>query len=180
MEVKMTRRVLVFLILISSLKASSTLHKVSNPRKTIDSFKSNQNSPIVYMGHGSKLRDVIRIGTIMSEPDKYVNKVITVQGKISDLCLKAGCWMSLVDLQGNKIVAKGNHSDIVFPEKSIDGKGRVTGKFKKHVLSLEQTIKFEAHMAKDRGEEFDPNSITEPKTLYRIHTTGAVIYLSSK
>ena len=173
----MTRRVLLFVILISSSQASSSLHKISNPRKTINSFKSNQNNPIIYIGKGSKLRDVVSISKIISEPDKYVNKVITVQGKIADVCRKAGCWMSLEDLRGNRIVAKGNHSNITFPVKSLNATGRVTGKFKKHILSLDQTIKFEAHMAKDRGEKFDSRSITKPKILYRIHVTGSVIYL---
>ena len=35
-------------------------------------------------------------------------------------------------------------------------------------------------MAKDKGEKFDISSVKNPKTLYRIHTTGAVIFLAKK
>ena len=111
---------------------------------------------------------------------KYLDQNITVQGKVLDLCRKAGCWISIIDTQGNKITAKGNHSNIVFPINAIGGRARITGKFKKHVLSLEQTIKYEAHMAKDRGEKFDESSIKNPKNLYRIHTAGAVIFLAKQ
>mgnify|MGYP001194687936 CR=1 FL=1 len=122
---------------------------------------------------------------------KIVINLASIQGRISIGALLlsgiavnafcgAGCWISIIDTQGNKITAKGNHSDIVFPVNAIGGKARITGKFKEHVLSLEQTIKYEAHMAKDRGEKFDVSSVKNPKTLYRIHATGAVIFLAKK
>ena len=176
MLIKMT----LFCLVNCSLIASSTFTEVSDARRTIDSFKSNKNNLIKFMGSGSKLRDVVSIDEIVKTPDKYLDKNITVQGKVLDLCRKAGCWISIIDTQGNKITAKGNHSTIVFPVNGIGGKARITGKFKKHVLSLEQTIKYEAHMAKDRGEKFDESSVKNPKTLFRIHATGAVIFLAKK
>ena len=176
MLIKMT----LFCLVNCSLIASSTFNEISNARRTIDSYKSNKNNLIKFMGSGSKLRDVVSINEVVKTPDKYLDKNITIQGKVLDLCRKAGCWISIIDTQGNKITAKGNHSDIVFPVNAIGGKARITGKFKKHVLTLEQTIKYEAHMAKDRGEKFDVSSVKNPKTLYRIHATGAVIFLAKK
>ena len=176
MLIKMT----LFFFVNYSLIASSTLNQISDARRTIDSYQSNKNNLIKFMGSGSKLRDVISIDEIVKTPDKYLDQNITVQGKVLDLCRKAGCWISIIDAQGNKITAKGNHSDMVFPVNAIGSKARITGKFKKHVLSLEQTIKYEAHMAKDRGEKFDESSVKNPKTLYRIHTTGAVIFFAKK
>ena len=102
MLIKMT----LFFFVNYSLIASSTFTQVSDPRRTIDSFKSNKNNLIKFMGSGSKLRDVVSIDEIVKTPDKYLDKNITIQGKVLDLCRKAGCWISIMDSQGNRQIQK--------------------------------------------------------------------------
>ena len=84
----------LFFFVNYSLIASSTFNEITNARRTIDSYKSNKNNLIKFMGSGSKLRDVVCINEVVKTPDKYLDKNITVQGKVLDLCRKAGCWIS--------------------------------------------------------------------------------------
>lgn len=84
---------LIFSLCFQLVFASGSLHEVKNPRKTINSFASNKNSSILFLGEGAKLRDVTAISTILANPEEFVGKTVTIEGNILDVCPKAGCWM---------------------------------------------------------------------------------------
>ena len=64
---------------------------------------------------------------------------------------------------------------IVFPLSAKGQEAEVEGIVQKMVLDLEQTRSYKAHRAEEKGEAFDPKSVTEGMTLVRLGGTGAVL-----
>jgi hypothetical protein len=64
---------------------------------------------------------------------------------------------------------------IVFP---LEVKGRrveAEGRFVKHELDREAAARWQKHLADERGEPFDPASVTGPMAYYEIEGAGAVV-----
>jgi len=120
--------------------------------------------------------DTTRVSALMATPDKYVGQTVRVEGLITGVCEKRGCWMSLAsDEEFQELRIKVDDGVIVFP---IEAKGKraiAEGEFTKIEMTMEQTLAYEKHHAEEHNEEFDPNTVTEPRTYYQIKATGAVI-----
>lgn len=127
-------------------------------------------------GKGVTGPDTVKLSELMAHPDKYVDKVVRVEGIVLDVCPKRGCWMELSgDVEFTTVRIKVEDGVIVFP---MDAKGRhavAEGKFTVRRLSLEETVKYKEHIAEEKGEKFDPASVKEPMTVYTVKGTGAVI-----
>ena len=121
--------------------------------------------------------DTVEIGELLDNPDKYMGKTVRVEGIVTDVCDKRGCWI-LLGSKGEdpkEIRIKVDDGVIVFP---VDAKGKTAiaeGVFGKVEMTLEQTVAYGKHHAEEHGEEFDPASVTEPLVYYQIKGTGAVI-----
>lgn len=121
-------------------------------------------------------KETIKISTLMANPEKHVGRTVKVEGLITAVCEKRGCWMSLAsDEEFQELRIKVDDGVIVFP---LEAKGRhavAEGEFTKIEMTMEQTIAYKKHHAEEHGEEFDPGTVTEPLTYYQIKATGAVI-----
>ena len=96
---------------------------------------------------------------------------------VTAVCEKRGCWMSLAsDQEGQELRIKVDDGVIVFPLEARGRRAVAEGVFTKHELTLEQTVAFARHEAEEKGETFDPDSVTEARTFYQIKATGAVVY----
>jgi hypothetical protein len=122
---------------------------------------------------GSK---TIKISALIADPDPHLDKTVRVEGLITGVCEKRGCWMTLgSDQEFEELRIKAKDGVIVFP---ISAKGKhavAEGIFTKIEMSLEQTIAYGKHHAEEHNEEFDPASITEPSVYYQINVAGALI-----
>lgn len=127
-------------------------------------------------GKGVTGNETIRIGELLSEPDKYVGKTIRVSGKIKDVCPMAGCWIDIQDdARGKTLRFKVQDGVMVFP---VQAKGKdviAEGVLEKLELSKEQSIAEAQHEADETGKKFDPASVTGPSVQYRIQGQGAVV-----
>ncbi|MCL4279076.1 MAG: DUF4920 domain-containing protein, partial [Ignavibacteriaceae bacterium] len=98
------------------------------------------------------------------------------EGEVLDVCPNMGCWMEIKsDVEGEKIKVKVKDGDIVFP---VEAKGKtalVEGTIYKIELTQEKAIEHFEHIAEEKGETFDPSTITGPMTIYQIKGLGAVI-----
>ena len=65
-------------------------------------------------------------------------------------------------------------SEIVFPPGMLGDMVVAEGVWTANKLDLETTKKVCEHEAKEKGEKFDPNSVTSCMTLYQLTGTGAV------
>ena len=45
----------------------------------------------------------ITLAELIGQPDRYVGRAIRVEGKIEDVCPRAGCWIDIGDDQGHSI-----------------------------------------------------------------------------
>jgi hypothetical protein len=129
-------------------------------------------------GEGLTGEETIAISELLSRGDEYLGQVVRVEGIITGVCKKRGCWMSIAseDEDFQEIRIKVDDGVIVFP---MEAKGRLAvaeGVLEKVEMTLEQTRKYREHHAREHGEEFDPASVTEPLVYYQIRGRGAVIH----
>jgi hypothetical protein len=127
-------------------------------------------------GEAVTIERATEIGAILAEPDAYVGKNVRVEGKVVDVCAHQGCWMEIVgDKPEHHIQAKVEDGVIVFPQEAKGKFAVVEGEVQKLELSLEQTVAYFKHQAEEKGEDFDPESVKEPRNVYRIWVHGAVV-----
>ena len=120
--------------------------------------------------------DVTAISKLLADPEPYVGKTVRVKGVITDVCEKRGCWVTLAsDEEFQELRIKAKDGVIVFPVQAKGKKATAEGVFTKIEMNMEQTLKYREHHAEEHGEEFDPESVTEPLVYYQINVTGAVV-----
>ncbi len=71
--------------------------------------------------------DAIDANALLAEPDAYVDQSVRVQGRLADVCQKAGCWMVLADQEGRSMRVTTGHEffidrDTIGDEADIEGK----------------------------------------------------------
>ena len=122
------------------------------------------------------LSDVTEISEILATPEEFVGKKVLVQGMVVDVCAKRGCWMYLAsDKPFEKIQIKVLDGVIVFPMSARGKNALVEGEVEALKYSKEDAIAWLQHTAEEKGESFDPASVTSGMTVYRIKALGAEI-----
>ncbi|GIK59877.1 MAG: DUF4920 domain-containing protein [Ignavibacteriota bacterium] len=128
------------------------------------------------LGAELTLTEKTNISAILEDPESFLDKTVLVEGEVLDVCPNMGCWMEIKsDVEGEKIKVKVKDGDIVFP---VEAKGKtalVEGTIYKIELTQEKAIEHFEHIAEEKGETFDPSTITGPMTIYQIKGLGAVI-----
>lgn len=127
-------------------------------------------------GKALTLKRTTKISEILTHPEKFNGKRVLVEGKIVDVCAKAGCWIKIAGEKESDIIQfKVDDGVIVFP---VDEKGKMAtaeGKVFAKKYSKEELIEKAKHEAEEGGKEFDPATIKGPQTVVRINGEGAVI-----
>lgn len=119
---------------------------------------------------------LVSIAEMVADPDAFEGKRVRVQGVVTDVCPKRGCWMNIGEAEGFEEVIFKVHDGVIVVPMSAKGQWTIAeGIARKVELSLERTRSYLGHLAMEKGEDFDPASVTEPKTLVRLMGTGAVI-----
>jgi Domain of unknown function (DUF4920) len=118
----------------------------------------------------------VTIEQVMDEPTAFDGKLVRVEGMVTDVCTKRGCWFEMAgERPGMKMRFKVHDGDMVFPPSAKGKRAVAEGTVSVRTLSLEDTRKFEAHMAEDAGKPFDPAAVTEPMVIIQLEGRGAVI-----
>ena len=127
-------------------------------------------------GHGVAASDTVLVSDLLANPDAYVGKTIRVQGTTVAVCAHRGCWVNLAsDVEGDVVRVKVNDGEIVFPPELVGDSLMAEGVWTANQLDMETTMKVCENEAKEKGQEFDPKSVTSCKTLYQLSGTGAVV-----
>ena len=79
------------------------------------------------------------------------------------------------DKEGQEIKIKVKDGDIVFPQEAIGKTALVEGTVYKIELTLEEAVEYYSHVAEEKGEDFDPASVTGAVTLFQIKGLAAEI-----
>lgn len=133
----------------------------------------------VYGKAPSEATPLVTIEALMSNPEQFLGKVIKVQGKVQEVCPMKGCWMDL-SAAGHKVRIKVQDGEIVFDKKLTGQEVLAEGTVYKFELSQEEAVSYYQHMAEERGEEFDPASVTTGATIYQIGGLGAQVVQAKK
>jgi hypothetical protein len=127
-------------------------------------------------GKDITLKEKTSISDILSNPEDYLDKTVLVEGEVLDVCPMAGCWIEVAsNVEGEKIKVKVKDGEIVFPEEAKGKNALVEGKVYKIDLTVEEAVEYFQHQAEERGEEFEPSTVTEVVTIYQIKGLGAEI-----
>ena len=132
--------------------------------------------PATY-GEGVDLHEPTPIAKILQDPDKYIGKIVRIDGGVLDVCPAKGCWIEVGNAEA-KMRVKVEDDVIVFP-RSAEGKiAAAQGRVEAVELDRQRYTDWLAHLAEERGETFDPETaeIGEgPFRLIQIQGTGASI-----
>ena len=127
-------------------------------------------------GKGVSEATPVKLSELMAKPDDYVGKVVKVEGLITEVCAKRGCWINVAgDKEFQTIKIKVEDGVIVFPLTDKGKKVVAEGTFTKMELTKEQAIERAKHEAEEKGTKCDTSKITGPTTVYQIQGTGAVV-----
>jgi hypothetical protein len=127
-------------------------------------------------GAGVTQPAAVSVDEILANPKAYAGKPVRVEGMVTDVCPKRGCWFEIAGSKpGQKLRFKVQDGDMVFP---MEAKGKFAvaqGMLAIKDLSLEETQKLAEYQSQEYGIAYDPASITGPSTQVRLDGTGAVI-----
>jgi hypothetical protein len=127
-------------------------------------------------GAGVEEIETVSISAINADPEAYDGKTVKVEGMVTDVCAKRGCWFEMAgEAPGEKARFKVTDGEMVFPMTAKGKQAVAQGKVVAQKMTLEETRAMEEHYATESGREFDPETIKEGKTVFRIQGTGAVI-----
>jgi hypothetical protein len=136
---------------------------------------ANDDDKVKY-GNEITIEEKTKISEILEDPESFLDETVLVEGEILDVCPMAGCWIELSsDVEDEKIKVKVKDGEIVFPMEAKGSIALVEGKVYKIELTKEKAINYYEHMAEEKGEKFDPFSVTGPVTIYQIKGIGAEI-----
>src|SRR3954470_18442857 len=110
----------------------------------------------VKLGKPLTLKEPMPLATLLAKPADYVGKTVQVKGKITDVCEMMGCWMDLVNDDGQKIRIKVNDGEIEFPKDSSGKAAIAEGILNRLELTKEQAIERAKHEAEEKHRNFDP------------------------
>jgi hypothetical protein len=118
----------------------------------------------------------VKLSELMAHPDTYVGKTVKVEGLITDVCSKRGCWIRLAgDKEFQTITFKVQDGVMTFPMAVKGKRAEAECVFTKIELSKEDALERARHEAEEKGQTFDPKSVTGPQVTYLLKGLGAVV-----
>ncbi len=137
-------------------------------------------------GPGVTLDEPVPVGALLTAPDDYLGSAVRVDGVITGVCKKRGCWMQVTDPDtGQGVRIKVEDGVIVFPYDAMGKKVAAEGVFDAIVLTPEQIEARAAEHAHAEGESCDRegsareagcDAESREDRIFLIRGTGAVIY----
>ncbi|MFO0578533.1 MAG: DUF4920 domain-containing protein [Polyangia bacterium] len=110
--------------------------------------------------------------TVLADAGKYDDKDVKLTGRVSGVCAKKGCWMSLTTNEPGAPSVRVTFKDYGFfvPTDSMGKTAVVEGRFKVKTLSVAEA----QHYADDatKAGQPAPRKVTEPQREYSIVATG--------
>lgn len=115
------------------------------------------------------------INDVLTEPQAYLKKPITVKGTITAVCKKRGCWAEILAPNQQRLRIKVRDGQWVIPMSARGKQAIATGELFALELSKSQAILHLEHMAQDAGKPFSRASVTSGVTLYNLRPSALKI-----
>jgi hypothetical protein len=132
--------------------------------------------PSESFGAGVTLAETTPIASLLGHPEQYLDRTVAVEGQVTEVCAKAGCWLEVAAAQGDaRIRVKVKDGEIVFPQWARGKTAVAEGTLEKLELTREQYVQQAEHEAHEQGRDFDPATVAGegPFVVHRIRGTGA-------
>ena len=131
-------------------------------------------------GDGVTLEKATPIADLLQHPEAYDGKTVRVDGVITGVCKKRGCWVQVTDPDtGKGVRIKVEDGVIVFPLESMGHHASAQGTFRVIHLTDEQKAKIAEHRAKEHAAEGGHEACESAPvgdTVVLIQGTGAIIH----
>lgn len=126
-------------------------------------------------GEGVSLAQSTPISQLMAEPDAWDGKKVRVEGTITEVCEKRGCWMAIAsDEPFQTLRFKVEDGVITIPVEARGKYAVAEGTIRKVELSPEDAMAMREHEAEEQGKPVDTTTPL-PTHLVKLEGTGAVI-----
>ena len=129
-------------------------------------------------GAGVTLAEPTPIAALLDHAEDYVGTTVRVEGAVTEVCAKAGCWLELRAAEGERTLrVKVKDGEIVFPASARGQRASAEGTFEARELDRAAYLRWARHLAEERGQPFDEASIAGdgPFRLYQVAGRGAEI-----
>lgn len=130
------------------------------------------------LGEDFTLTEKTKVSEVLDNPEGYLGKTVLIEGKITDVCTKRGCWMKISsDKKKQKIVVKVQDGEMVFPVEARGKTAKIEGvlflaeKEEQHQHEYEE--KHNHGKKKDKENKHDHKK--QKKTMYMFKPTAIVI-----
>ncbi len=129
-----------------------------------------QDTAYEYFGAGVHSDEAIAALDVLADPEKLVGQTIRLEGEITSVCPKKGCWMRIGSEEGSILVTFKDYGFFV-PK---DASGRTT--FIEGELAVREVPVEEArHYLEDQGKHEEALKITTPQKTVTFTATGVAI-----
>jgi Domain of unknown function (DUF4920) len=116
----------------------------------------------VAVGSDITVKKPVKISKLAKNPDKFVGKVIRIEGTAKAVCQGAGCWVEVSDAKGVTFLAKSLDESVLLPKDSAGRSIVVQG------VVTKMTAKAHDHEHEGEGHAC-------PVPTYLISTQGALL-----
>ncbi len=134
-------------------------------------------------GDGVTLDEAVAIPALLASPGDFVGQRVRVDGVVTGVCKKRGCWMQVTDPDtGKGLRVKVEDGVIVFPYSAMGRRASAEGVFEAiPVQATEPAAHADEGEGCDRSaEEPQPKTGCDPEKhgemVYLLRGTGAVVY----
>jgi len=132
----------------------------------------------VTVGAALAVEAVTPIAELATDPDRFADQLVRVEGEVTGVCQKAGCWMEVADGAGHAVRVQVEDGVLVFPAEAEGGTAAVEGKVEIVDMERDEYVAWKSHLADDAGEVFEEASVGDgPYRLVRLRGQGAEIEL---
>ncbi len=124
-----------------------------------------------HYGSAFTLTDAMPATELLGAPEKFVDQTVLVEGRVTDVCQKAGCWMVITDDNTTMRVLMKDHGFAV--DKGGTGADcRVEGT----LVAREIDPEFVAHLESESANvEAMPEKKAEGNIVYELNATGVAM-----
>lgn len=133
----------------------------------------------VALGEALGVDAVTPIAELTADPERHAGAVVRVEGEVTGVCEKKGCWMEVADGAGHAVRVQVEDGVLVFPAAAVGGRAAVEGRVEVADMERGAYVAWRRHLAEDAGESFDEALVGDgPYRLVSLRPSGAEIELA--
>jgi len=134
------------------------------------------------LGEDLTITDKTKVSDVLANPENYLGKTVLIEGKITDVCTKRGCWLKVSsDKKKQKIVVKVQDGEMVFPLEARGKTAKIEGVLYKaeeeeqHQHEYEEKHNHEHQSGKEKEHKHKHDHKMKKKATYMFKPTAVVI-----